>query len=175
MEMLKDRLYAQERVIGTWCNLGSPLSAELAGITGYDWVLLDQEHGPGDNITLLHQLHALGEVPHCSHCAHRMEGSYPYQTGAGSGGRGHYVPVYSECGRGAGGRGFHAVCSTWRTRACGRDSVRRLRSLFWRISGKHRAFPALRGADRIPRSRGKTPQPSPPCRGWMSCSSARSI
>lgn len=44
MEMLKDRLYAQERVIGTWCNLGSPLSAELAGITGYDWVLLDQEH-----------------------------------------------------------------------------------------------------------------------------------
>ena len=63
MEMLKDRLYAQERVIGTWCNLGSPLSAELAGITGYDWVLLDQEHGPGDNITLLHQLHALGKYP----------------------------------------------------------------------------------------------------------------
>ena len=38
-----------------------------------------------------------------------MEGSYPYQAGAGSGGRGHYVPVYSECGRGAGGRGFHAA------------------------------------------------------------------
>ena len=63
MEMLKDRLYAQERVIGTWCNLGSPLSAELAGITGYDWVLLDQEHGPGDNILCCTSCTPSGSTP----------------------------------------------------------------------------------------------------------------
>lgn len=63
MEMPKDRLYAQERVIGTWCNLGSLFSAELAGITGYDWVLLDQEHGPDDNTTLPHRLHTPGKYP----------------------------------------------------------------------------------------------------------------
>ena len=26
---------------------------------GYDWVLVDQEHGPGDNMTLLHQMQAI--------------------------------------------------------------------------------------------------------------------
>lgn len=60
---LKSRLYNYEQVVGTWCNLGSPLTVEQAGIAGFDWVLLDQEHGPGDNTTLLHQIHALGKYP----------------------------------------------------------------------------------------------------------------
>lgn len=60
---LKSRLYGHEQVVGTWCNLGSPLTVEQAGIAGFDWVLLDQEHGPGDNMTLLHQIHALGKYP----------------------------------------------------------------------------------------------------------------
>ena len=44
---------------GAWCNLASSITAEMASNLGYDWVLLDQEHGPGDNITLFHQMQAI--------------------------------------------------------------------------------------------------------------------
>lgn len=57
---LRKRLVNGENAFGTWCNLGSPLTVEIAGLAGFDWVLLDQEHGPGDTWNLLHQLHALG-------------------------------------------------------------------------------------------------------------------
>lgn len=57
---LRNRLINGENTFGTWCNLGSSLTAEIAGLAGFDWVLLDQEHGPGDNWNLLHQIQALG-------------------------------------------------------------------------------------------------------------------
>lgn len=57
---LRKRLINGENAFGTWCNLSSPLTAEMAGLVGFDWVLLDQEHGPGDNWNLLHQIQALG-------------------------------------------------------------------------------------------------------------------
>lgn len=34
--------------LGTWLNLGVPASAEIAGLAGFDWVLIDREHGSGD-------------------------------------------------------------------------------------------------------------------------------
>lgn len=39
---------AGEPQIGTWLNLGSPFSAEIAGLAGFAWVLIDREHGSGD-------------------------------------------------------------------------------------------------------------------------------
>ena len=44
---------------GTWLNMGSAISAEVAGIAGYDWVLIDLEHGSGDSRDLYYQLLAL--------------------------------------------------------------------------------------------------------------------
>lgn len=41
------RFRAGEVTIGTFIGLGSPLSAEVAAISGVDWVLLDLEHGGG--------------------------------------------------------------------------------------------------------------------------------
>lgn len=54
------RVLAREWVVGTFINLGSSVTAEMAGDAGYDWVLLDHEHGPGGEDTLLAQLQAVG-------------------------------------------------------------------------------------------------------------------
>lgn len=43
---LKRRLNAGETVIGTWMNLAEPLVAGLLASHGWDWLLIDMEHGP---------------------------------------------------------------------------------------------------------------------------------
>jgi len=51
---------------GLWLNLGSPLVAEMAGQAGFDWCLIDGEHGPWDPAGIRDQLIALngsGAVP----------------------------------------------------------------------------------------------------------------
>ena len=48
---------------GVFLNLGSTLTAEIAGNAGLDWVLLDMEHGPGDHQVLLAQLQAIESTP----------------------------------------------------------------------------------------------------------------
>lgn len=48
-----------ERLIGCWASLGSPITAELLGVIGFDWILLDAEHAPNDVLTLIPQLMAL--------------------------------------------------------------------------------------------------------------------
>jgi len=63
MKNLKKRLVAGETLFGCWLNLGSSLTAELIGLAGFDWVLLDYEHGPGSETDLLHQLQALEHTP----------------------------------------------------------------------------------------------------------------
>jgi 2-keto-3-deoxy-L-rhamnonate aldolase RhmA len=55
----RSRVLAREWLAGGWLNLGSPVTAEVAGTLGYDWLLLDHEHGPGGEDTLLAQLHAV--------------------------------------------------------------------------------------------------------------------
>lgn len=48
---------------GTFLNLGSSLTAEIAGRAGFDWVVIDLEHGAGDHHELLYQLQALEGTP----------------------------------------------------------------------------------------------------------------
>ena len=57
------RVLAGEWVAGGWLNLGSPVTTEVAGNMGFDWLLLDHEHGPGGEDTLLHQLQAASATP----------------------------------------------------------------------------------------------------------------
>lgn len=59
----RKRALAREWLCGTFLNLGSPLTVEIAGLAGFDWVLLDHEHGPGGEDTLLHQLQAAAATP----------------------------------------------------------------------------------------------------------------
>lgn len=59
----RKRVLAREWLTGTFLNLGSPMTVEIAGLAGFDWVLIDHEHGPGGEDTLLHQLHAASATP----------------------------------------------------------------------------------------------------------------
>lgn len=59
MKNLKKRLKAGETLNGCWLNLGSSLTAEIVGQAGFDWVLIDLEHGAGSEKDALYQLQAL--------------------------------------------------------------------------------------------------------------------
>jgi 4-hydroxy-2-oxoheptanedioate aldolase len=56
------RLLDGETVLGTFVNLGSSLTAEIMAIAGFDWVVLDLEHGAGDDSIVVSQLQALGRT-----------------------------------------------------------------------------------------------------------------
>jgi 4-hydroxy-2-oxoheptanedioate aldolase len=45
--------------IGLWCSLPGGFAAELLAGSGFDWLLLDTEHSPGDPLTVLEQLQAV--------------------------------------------------------------------------------------------------------------------
>ena len=55
----KRRLLAGETLIGCWCSLANPITTEVLGIAGFDWLLLDGEHSPNDVRTFIPQLMAL--------------------------------------------------------------------------------------------------------------------
>lgn len=63
MEFIRERALKGDFLAGAWLSLASPLTAEMAGLVGYDWLLIDQEHAPGDNWTILHQLQAASRFP----------------------------------------------------------------------------------------------------------------
>ena len=45
--------------LGSWLSIGSPVIAELAALSGFDWVLLDLEHGCASEAGIPDQLRAL--------------------------------------------------------------------------------------------------------------------
>lgn len=55
----RQALLAQQRLIGCWCSLAGPISTEVLGVAGFDWILLDAEHAPNDLGGLVLQLMAL--------------------------------------------------------------------------------------------------------------------
>lgn len=48
---------------GFWLGLCNPISAQLCGLTGYDWLLIDGEHAPNDLQSIYSQLLAIGDTP----------------------------------------------------------------------------------------------------------------
>jgi 2-keto-3-deoxy-L-rhamnonate aldolase RhmA len=63
MKNLKKRLIQGETLHGCWLNTGNSLTAEIVGGAGFDWVLIDLEHGAGSEKDVLHQLQALEHTP----------------------------------------------------------------------------------------------------------------
>jgi 4-hydroxy-2-oxoheptanedioate aldolase len=45
--------------VGLWCSLSSAFAAEAVAGSGFDWLLFDTEHSPGDVLTVLGQLQAV--------------------------------------------------------------------------------------------------------------------
>ena len=56
----RDRVLAGETLFGLWLDLASAASAELCSAVGYDWLLVDLEHGAGTEADVLGQFHAIG-------------------------------------------------------------------------------------------------------------------
>ncbi|KOF52577.1 alpha-dehydro-beta-deoxy-D-glucarate aldolase, partial [Achromobacter sp. DMS1] len=59
----KAALRAGQPQIGLWLGLGSPYTAEICAGAGFDWLLIDGEHGPNDTLTLLSQLQSIAAYP----------------------------------------------------------------------------------------------------------------
>lgn len=63
MTDLKTRIRAGETLIGSFADLASPLAAELLGSAGFDWTVLDLEHGESTEAELLALLYAVETTP----------------------------------------------------------------------------------------------------------------
>ncbi|MBI5690435.1 MAG: hypothetical protein HZC55_10100 [Verrucomicrobia bacterium] len=57
------RLRRTEPFIGTWLSIGSPIIAELAAASGFDWLLFDLEHGAHSDAVLMGNLQAIKGSP----------------------------------------------------------------------------------------------------------------
>jgi 2-dehydro-3-deoxyglucarate aldolase/4-hydroxy-2-oxoheptanedioate aldolase len=55
MSDVRGRLNAGETLYGTFLGLGSALATEACAVAGFDWLLVDLEHGGGDERALLQQ------------------------------------------------------------------------------------------------------------------------
>jgi 2-keto-3-deoxy-L-rhamnonate aldolase RhmA len=56
---LRGRILDRELLLGMFLDVGSPVTAEIAAQTGFDWVVLDAEHGALGSGALLRQLQAV--------------------------------------------------------------------------------------------------------------------
>jgi 2-keto-3-deoxy-L-rhamnonate aldolase RhmA len=59
MKNLKEKIHSGEAVHGCWINLASTVSTEIVGHAGFDWLLIDLEHGAGDVAMMYQQLQVL--------------------------------------------------------------------------------------------------------------------
>jgi 4-hydroxy-2-oxoheptanedioate aldolase len=57
---ITERVRSGESVVGTFLNLGSPLAAEICARAGFDWLLVDLEHGAGTEAELISTMQAIG-------------------------------------------------------------------------------------------------------------------
>ena len=55
----KQAIASGQRQVGLWSGLASPIAAEIIAGAGFDWIVIDGEHGPNDISTLLPQLQAM--------------------------------------------------------------------------------------------------------------------
>ncbi|MFT5365805.1 MAG: 4-hydroxy-2-oxoheptanedioate aldolase [Candidatus Latescibacterota bacterium] len=60
---IRERVLNRELLTGTFLILGNSLTVEMAGNSGFDWVLIDVEHGGGSHSHLIHQIQAAGATP----------------------------------------------------------------------------------------------------------------
>jgi 4-hydroxy-2-oxoheptanedioate aldolase len=60
---LKAAMLAGKPQYGVWLNTGSHVVAEMAGHAGFDWCLVDGEHGPQSTTDMVPQLQALATTP----------------------------------------------------------------------------------------------------------------
>ncbi|HDN04675.1 MAG TPA: 2,4-dihydroxyhept-2-ene-1,7-dioic acid aldolase [Chloroflexi bacterium] len=63
---VKKMLKEGKKTSGAWLQIASPFTAEIMSQAGFDWLLIDMEHGPGDILTLVSQLQAMNGTDTCA-------------------------------------------------------------------------------------------------------------
>lgn len=63
---VKHKMQAGKKTVGAWAQLASPFTAEIMSRAGFDWLVIDMEHGPGDILTLVSQLQAMQGTDTCA-------------------------------------------------------------------------------------------------------------
>lgn len=61
MYFIREKVLNGDFLAGVWCNMASFITTEIAASSGFDWILIDQEHAAGDSLTLLSQLQSIGQ------------------------------------------------------------------------------------------------------------------
>ena len=56
---VREKLLRGEVSVGAWLNLGSPTAAEVMAAAGYDWLVVDAEHGQWDIATIANAFRAI--------------------------------------------------------------------------------------------------------------------
>ena len=56
---VKQMLKEGKKTAGAWLQIASPFTAEIMSQAGFDWLMIDMEHGPGDMLSLIAQLQAM--------------------------------------------------------------------------------------------------------------------
>lgn len=60
---LRQAILNHKTLFGCWAALGNPITTEVLGYAGFDWILLDGEHAPNDVLSFIPQLMALKNSP----------------------------------------------------------------------------------------------------------------
>lgn len=55
----KQRLLAGDKQYGLWLGMAQPITTEICAGAGFDWLLMDAEHGPNDLRSILGQLQVI--------------------------------------------------------------------------------------------------------------------
>lgn len=61
----KRAILAHRVQIGFWLAIGDPVTAEICAGAGFDWLVVDAEHGPQHQPGILAQLQAIAAYPEC--------------------------------------------------------------------------------------------------------------
>ena len=100
---VRDKLYRGEVSVGAWLNLGSPTAAAVMAEAGYEWLVVDAEHGQWDPQTIANTFRAIearGAVPMARVWSHDA-------TALGrlldAGAMGHSAAAREHAGAGGGG------------------------------------------------------------------------
>lgn len=62
----KEAILAGRTQIGLWMALGDPVCAEISAGAGFDWLVIDAEHGPQHLPGVLARLQVIAAYPQCS-------------------------------------------------------------------------------------------------------------
>ncbi|MBC6441517.1 MAG: hypothetical protein GDA49_14160 [Rhodospirillales bacterium] len=58
-DSIRDALNQGRKLLGGWVNMESPIATEIMAGAGFDLIMIDQEHGPGDAMTAIGQQQAI--------------------------------------------------------------------------------------------------------------------